>query len=377
MSTVSLAARSAEFLQSKAPQIPASPSLVGLDGFVDTILHVVATRQSRDSYARMTSMAEFGKRIGAASGLSANFEMVTQMVKLGGNGPIMANALGAYGSPVTYIGNLGAPNIHPVFADFAQRAEVISLAEPGYTDAIEFDDGKLMFGKHGSLREVNWENLAAHIPADAMASRFEASSLIALVNWTMLTGMTDIFEQLLKLVMPKLKKRPWIFFDLADPAKRTREDIATGLGLIARFQQHANVILGLNLQEGRQIGEVLGFPACEETHEDVAAHASKIRERLAINTVVIHPVAFAAAADGGGTAAVQGPYIEKPKITTGAGDHFNAGFCIARILGAPVDTSLQIGVGTSGFYVRTAQSPSAADMVEFLRGCEDPGCHEG
>jgi sugar/nucleoside kinase (ribokinase family) len=368
MSNSLLAARAADFLGNNAAQIPSSPSLVGLDGFVDTILHVVATRQSADSYTRLASMAEFGGRISAAAGLSANFEMVTQMVKLGGNGPIMANALGAYGSPVTYVGNLGSPNIHPVFADFAARAEVISLAEPGYTDAFEFDDGKLMFGKHGSLREVNWNNLTAHVPVGKMAAKFENAALVALVNWTMLTGMTHIFEQLLEEVMPKLKKRTWMFFDLADPAKRTREDIATVLGLIARFQEHANVILGLNLQEGRQIGEVLGFPACEETHEAVAAHAVKIREKLGVNTVVIHPVAFAAAADETGSAAVQGPYIEKPKITTGAGDHFNAGFCIGRVLGAPVDVSLQIGVGTSGFYVRTAKSPTAADMVEFLRG---------
>jgi sugar/nucleoside kinase (ribokinase family) len=368
MSTSMLAARAADFLGAQASRIPASPSLVGLDGFVDTILHVVATRQSADSYTRMASMADFGSRISAAAGLSANFEMVTQMVKLGGNGPIMANALGAYGSPVTYVGNLGAPNIHPVFADFAERAEVISLAEPGYTDAFEFDDGKLMFGKHGSLREVNWNNLTAHVPVGRMVSKFENSALVALVNWTMLTGMTDIFAQLLDEVMPKLKKRTWMFFDLADPAKRTREDIAAALGLIARFQEHADVILGLNLQEGRQIGEVLGFAPCGETHQEVAAHAVKIREKLGVHTVVIHPVAFAAAADADGSAAVQGPFIEKPKITTGAGDHFNAGFCIGRILGAPVDVSLQIGVGTSGFYVRTAKSPSAADMVEFLRG---------
>jgi len=112
---------------------------------------------------------------------------------------------------------------------------------------------------------------------------------------------------------------------------------------------------------------VLGFPSCEETHEAVAAHAAKIREKLGVETVVIHPVSFAAAADATGTAAVQGPFIEKPKITTGAGDHFNAGFCIGRMLEAPLDVSLQIGVGTSGFYVRSAKSPTVEDMVSFLR----------
>ena len=367
MSKSTLAGAAADLLSSKGGTLAGSRSLVGLDGFVDTILHVVATRESAEKYTRMASMADFGGRISAAAGLSANFELVPQMVKLGGNGPIMANALDAYGSPVTYVGILGSPNIHPVFADFAERAEVISLAEPGYTDAIEFDDGKLMFGKHLSLREVNWENLLAHVPLERMVKLFNESALVALVNWTMLTGMSRIFEELLGQVMPKVKEPRWIFFDLADPAKRTREDIAAAIGLIAKFQKHAKVILGLNLQEGRQIGEVLGFPPCEETHEAVAAHAAKIREKLGVETAVIHPVSFAAAADANGTAAVQGPYIEKPKITTGAGDHFNAGFCIARILGAPLDVSLQIGVGTSGFYVRSAQSPTVGDMVNFLR----------
>ena len=367
MGNASLAGQTADFLSSCADTLPESPSLVGLDGFVDTILHVVATRESAESYTRMGSMAEFGRRIGAAAGLSANFEMVPQMVKLGGNGPIMANALGAYGSPVTYVGNLGAPNIHPVFADFAARANVISLAEPGYTDAIEFDDGKLMFGKHLSLREVNWEILLEHIPLGRLVKLFNDSSLIALVNWTMLTAMTRIFEELLGKVMPLVTEPRWIFFDLADPAKRTREDIARAVGLIARFQKHAKVILGLNLQEGRQIGEVLGFAPCEETHEAVAAHAARIRAKLGVETVVIHPVSFAAAADATGSAAVQGPFVEKPMITTGAGDHFNAGFCVGRMLGAPLDVSLQIGVGTSGFYVRTAKSPTVGDTVGFLR----------
>lgn len=367
MSHASLAAMAADLLSSRADTLPKSPSLVGLDGFVDTILHVVATRESAEEYTRLSSMAEFGQKISGAAGLSANFEMVPQMVKLGGNGPIMANALQAYGSPVTYVGLLGAPNIHPVFADFAARAEVISLAEPGYTDAIEFDDGKLMFGKHLSLREVNWENLLEHIPLERLLKIFNDSALIALVNWTMLTGMTRIFEELLKKVMPLVTEPRWIFFDLADPAKRRREDISKAIDLMARFQQQAKVILGLNLQEGRQIGEVLGLPACEERPEAVAAHAALIREKLGVETVVIHPVTFAAAADAKGTAAVQGPFIDKPKITTGAGDHFNAGFCIARMLGAPLDVSLQIGVGTSGFYVRTAKSPTVEDMVSFLR----------
>lgn len=345
-----------------------SPVLVGFDGFVDTILHVVKTRESAKKYTRLEKLPEFGARITSASGLSANMEMVTQMVKLGGNGPIMANALGAFGLPITYVGNLGAPAIHPVFGELAQRAKVHSIAEPGYTDALEFDDGKLMFGKHESLKQVNWANLIKHLPEEELVRIFSASSLIALVNWTMLTEMTGILQKLLTKVAPALEgEKRWLFFDLADPAKRSREDLLGVLKLIARFQKYFRVILGLNLQESRQAGEVLDLAGPAEVHADVTEHAELIRARLKIETVVIHPTHFAAAADARGATHVVGPFTLKPKITTGAGDHFNAGFCIGRLLGLDLAGSLQLGVATSGFYVTRAKSPGLGEMVKYLR----------
>ncbi len=341
--------------------------LVGLDGFVDTILHVVETRDSATEFTRMTAMGRFAERIAAAAGFSANFEFVPQMVKLGGNGPIMANALGSYGPAITYLGNLGSPTVHPVFTEFSQRARVISIAEPGYTDAIEFDDGKLMCGKHASLGEITWENILKHLPEDQLLAQFSDSALIALVNWTMLPAMSAIFEKILTDVAPKLTgERRWIFFDLADPAKRTDSDIAAALDLIARFQQHFRAILGLNLQESRRIGSVLGLTLADDSHEAVTAHAVAIREKLGLETVVVHPTHFAAAADIHGATYAAGPFTAKPKITTGAGDHFNAGFCIGRLLGSDIEESLQIGVATSGFYVRNAQSPTLDDLREFL-----------
>lgn len=355
-------------IRAARPQLAASRVLVGFDGFVDTILHVVARRESATKYTRLDQMRGFASKIDAAAGLSANFEFVTQMVKLGGNGPIMANALGSYGTPVTYIGNLGAPNIHSVFADFTQRATVHSIAEPGYTDAIEFEDGKLMCGKHQSLKDVNWANLIAHVPEEKLIEIFAGSSLIALVNWTMLPHMTAIWQKIATRIAPKLMgEKRWLFIDLADPAKRSPEDIAVALKQIAKFEKHFRVILGLNLPESRQIGEVLGFKAPDETYGTVTHHASQIQHALKIDTVVIHPTQFAAAADANGATHVVGPFTGKPKITTGAGDHFNAGFCVGRLLGLDLAASLQIGVATSGFYVRNAKSPRLEDLNKFLR----------
>jgi hypothetical protein len=313
-------------------------------------------------------MGAYAKRIEAAAGLSANFEFVTQMVKLGGNGPIMANALGTYGSPITYIGSLGSPAVHPVFADLAKRATVYSISDPGFTDAIEFDDGKLMCGKHESLKQVNWPNLIRHIPEPKLLKIFSDSTLIALVNWTMLPGMSGIFKKVLARIAPKLKgPKRWFFLDLADPAKRTAEDIEALLKLVTKFEKTFNTILGLNLQESRQIGEVLGIGLKDESFEAVTQHAAEIREALGIHTVVIHPTSFAAAADPTGATHVVGPFTPKPKITTGAGDHFNAGFCTGRLLDLGLAESLQIGVATSGYYVRHAKSPRLDDLKKFLQ----------
>ena len=60
--------------------LAAAPALVGLDGFVDTILHVVKQRESATKFLRTTAMREFATKIDGAAGLSANFEFVTQMV---------------------------------------------------------------------------------------------------------------------------------------------------------------------------------------------------------------------------------------------------------------------------------------------------------
>jgi hypothetical protein len=355
-------------LKTAADRLKQTKVLVGFDGFVDTILHVVKTRESASKYTRVERMTEFSEKIAEAAGRSANMEMVVQMRKLGGNGPIMANALGAYSTEVTYIGNLGYPAVHPVFAEFAKKASVFSVAEPGYTDAIEFDDGKLMFGKHESLKEVNWANLIAQIPEAKLVKIFAQSSFIAMVNWTMLTQMKGIFQKVASVIAPKLKgERRTLFFDLADPAKRSREDIAEALKQIAKFEKHFRVVLGMNFSESQQVGEVLGLRAPTETHDAVRQHAVAIRELLKIDKVVIHPTHFAAAADAQGSACVEGPFTAKPKITTGAGDHFNAGFSLGCILKLSLEESLQIGVATSGFYVRNAKSPTLNDLKKFLK----------
>jgi len=86
-----------------------------------------------------------------------------------------------------------------------------------------------------------------------------------------------------------------------------------------------------------------------------------------VDTVVIHPTAYALASGPDGVFITDGPFTPKPKITTGAGDHFNSGFCLGKLLGFATGQSLLTGVTTSGYYVRSGQSPTIANLADMLR----------
>jgi hypothetical protein len=368
MNTPELRKRCASQLQAAADRVTGLMAFIGLDGFVDDIVHVVDRRESAEQYTRLPMMAQWGERIRAAAGKSTNIELVSQRTKLGGNGPIMANAMASFGLKVTYLGNLGYPNLHPVFSEFAKRAELHSIAEPGYTDAVEFEDGKVMLGKHHSLKQVNWTNIQSRCGQDKFAAHVTGSDLVGFVNWTMLPYMNEIWSATLREVCPNLAgPRRKFFFDLADPEKRTAADITKALELIAAFEKYFDVILGLNEKEASEIGKNLGLNTSDHSVKGLAKLGRDILQRVPVGTLVIHPTAYALAVNQQSVSIVEGPFTPKPLITTGAGDHFNAGFCLARLLGLDNELSLLTGVTTSGFYVRTAKSPAVSDLIGLLR----------
>ena len=355
-------------LEAVASRVPELSAFVGLDGFVDEILHVVDKRHDADRFDRVPTIASYGQRLVAAAGRSTNVELVRAMTKLGGNGPIMANALASFGLRVSYLGALGYPALHPVFDEFSRRAEVASICDPGLTDALEFDDGKILVGKHYTLKEVNWANICTRYGKDRFALKFASADLVGFVNWTMLPFMSDIWASIQSELLPGLLgERRKLFVDLADPEKRLPSDIERALDLIARFQSRFDVILGLNEKEAYEIARVLGLDATPRDPEGLAALTLDIHSRVPVTTLVVHPVAYALASDGSAVEVVEGPVCRKPRITTGAGDHFNSGFCLGKLLGLSNADAVLCGVSTSGHYVRTAKSPSVADLVHLMR----------
>jgi hypothetical protein len=346
--------------------------VVGFDGFIDYIIDVVATRTDTTSYTSIPTIADFGRRISEAAGKSANFELVVKKSKIGGNGPIMANALCSYQYGVTAIGLLGAGAIDPVFAPLAERAKrTISLGAAASTDALEFSDGKLMLGKLLPMETVTYDNLLkATGGVSGLKNLLKDAPGVATVNWTMTLGMTKIWTAIAKDVLPGLRtsRGKW-FIDLADPAKRTVGDITAALDAMKALQVHTDVVLGLNEMECRQILGVLGlsWPAITPEWEAAREACVKIRAHLGLSRVMCHLVRSAAEASVESSHGVDGFFDPKPMITTGAGDHFNAGYFAALLAGLPPRDALMIGGATSGHYVRTAVSPSRQQVIEFLR----------
>lgn len=343
-------------------------AVLGFDGFVDQILHVVKTRTDANNYIRMETLKEFGEFICNAAGLSANVEFIPIKNKLGGNGPIMSNALSTYNLNVTYIGAVGESSINPVFHEMSEKSTVLNISNPGLTDAVEFLDGKLMIGKRECLKDVNWIKIKEKIGLEKLTSIFDEANLVGLENWTMLPYMSEIWNGLINEVLPNLKSKTnkYIFFDLADPENRLQEDIIEAISTIKKFSSKFKVILGLNEKEAYEIGNVLNIcKANEKSSLDILIKS--IAEKIGIYCLVVHPVKEAYAICNNTIYHTLGPYDPNPKLTTGAGDNFNAGFCFGQVLGLSPQLSLVLGTATSGFYVRNAQSPNIENLILFLK----------
>jgi hypothetical protein len=347
--------------------------IIGFDGFVDEIIHVVDKRVDSENFKRIDTIEELGNRIIRASGLSTNIELVPTIRKIGGNGPIMCNAFAMHNPSLTYMGALGYPSIDDVFKVMEDKVKLYSFATNGHTDALEFDDGKLLLGKMQSLNNVTYENLIKAVGKKTFVNLLSDTDLFANVNWSMLPYLTDLWEKLAKNIvpiLPKREKKPYFFVDLADPEKRENEEIKAALDMLKSFTDKFFVVLGLNKKEAYDIANVLDlFDDQSLKHMQVSLEDLNIalQEYLDIDCVVIHPVDRSCCVIGGNFFMEEGPYISKPKLSTGAGDNFNAGFMLGLLLGLTPDQALLTGMSTSGFYVRNARSPKFAELYTFMK----------
>lgn len=338
---------------------------IGFDGFTDEIVRAVDLRVDPYTFTPIETIGDFADRIFKASGKSCNIELVCEQKRIGGNGPIMAQALLEGGHRIILAGAVGQGTVEPLFTPLAERCEqVAALCPSGHTDAVEFNDGKVLLGKMNTLPEICYETLTEQIAEERLFAILEACTLFVSANWTMLPHMNSLWKALLKRVICRCQeKRRTMWVDLADTTKRPIGDLKEALQLLPLFQPKFHVMLGLNHAELQQVYYAL----TGKSEERALEMAEQVYRELGLHGIIIHAPQFAIAVSEEKAVQIEAPYCPNPKTVTGGGDHFNAGYCNALLFGLPIEGCLIAAVATSGFYVRYAKSPSMAELAHFLQ----------
>lgn len=339
--------------------------LCGFDGFIDTFIRVQSP----------ATMAGFGPKVTAAAGISTSFPVMHQGDKFGGNGPLFATALHdihAGNIDITYAGAVGDGEMLPIFKDAldGRMRRVHALARPAHSTCMEFADGKIMLSDMRACADVTWKRLLECMEHDGVRGELAEADFISAVNWGKLPNAGEIWSNLAEVLtgagVPA--KKVVFFMDLAEFETRPREHREDLLGRLTGITRQCATMLGFNLKEAWQMGEVFGpdFSGRKDP-EAVAELAGYLRSNIDVDRIIIHPNDGAALADDAGVTYVAGPYCRDPLISTGAGDNFGAG-CLAGALRGMDDAGILLtGNAASGYFVRTGRSPTFAQMAGLLR----------
>jgi len=338
--------------------------MIGFDGYVDS-LYAVIHKKSGAEKQFFKDISGFADHIKALSGKSGQVELSLKEIKIGGNAPIMSQAMGALGFQVHCLGTLGFPKIYPVFEDLHANIQVHSLENPGQSDAFEFNDGKLIFSDCGSFDYFNWEKIKERIGIDDLKKIYFDSQLVAAVDWVNLPHASNIWQGLLEeIVKPNGPIGKKFFFDLCDPSRKSKVEIREALQIISRYSEFGEVTLGLNENETNIVFDALENPDKKDSSTEEKAEA--IFDNMKIACLLIHPVNRSFAITQKGLVQVEGKLVEEPKILTGGGDNFNAGYALGCLMDLEMEERLLLGMGCSGAYIQNGKSSDLEELEKYL-----------
>lgn len=355
----------AQLLAERVGSIAAKRATVGFDGYTDELLHVVEHRQNAENYQPFQTIKDFGTAIAGNAG-SSGLEIVTKAIKVGGNGPILAEALARLGLPVTCVGLFGWPETAEVFSRMSPNCELISMGQPAHTLAFEFTDGKLMFGRHENLNDITWKTLVERVGVNRLRQYYAQSDLVGITNWSEMIHANDLWNGILLHCMPQadLKRDRYIFFDLADPIKRAERELQAAVELIEGFGPYGKTVLGLNLKEAGILYRVLYGE--DPGNMDFLQLGPKIKEKLAVNLLCLHSARLAAAFEGDAIHVQKCLTIKTPKLLTGCGDNFNAGLSLGLLMALPLDDCLSAGICTAAYYIENGYSATVEQLIAYM-----------
>ncbi len=340
-------------------------AFLGFDACIDLLVRIVKEKKENEITGYFSDSSQFGSFLMNLDNKSCGLELQTKLSKIGGNMVITANALGSLGVKVDCIGTFGLPDILPVFKTMSPNCSIETIGDTITATALEFNNSKVIMFDPGPYASLTWTGIRDHLGVDRLIKMISGKQLISFLNWSEIDNSSDIWEGMLNEILPFIKmegEKPDFFSDISDCSRKSGNEIKKAVELLGRFKQYFKVTLSLNQNEADLVAK-----ACDIIHiNDDQVFIKQLWQTSGVDTLIIHRTKDAIAYDGNSFEMSETFFCSEPKILTGGGDNFNAGFCLALLNNLNLDQSLVVANAVSGSYVKNGISPDVNSLIKFL-----------
>ena len=349
---------------SKVQETPKS-AFLGFDACIDSIVKIVREKNGGEITSFFSDSDQFGKFLVNLGNKSCGLELQTKLSKIGGNMVISSNALGNLGVKADCVGTFGYPEILPVFHSMSPNCTLHTIADTINATALEFDNSKVIMFDPGPYNNLTWDGITSIISPENLRKLIEGKQLIALVNWSEIDNSSQLWNGILTDILPSLEdssEKTHFFSDLSDCSRKSKAEIREAIDLLGQFRKKYKVTLSLNQNEAELVANAL------EISPDVPDRTfiKNLFDKMNLDILVIHRVRDALVYDGEKYEFCDTFLCKEPKVLTGGGDNFNAGFCYALLCDLDLFQSLVVANAVSGSYVKNGTSPDLNALEEFI-----------
>lgn len=272
--------------------------------------------------------------------------------------PYLTRGAGILGLDVTSIGMMGGNGrVEEPFSNLP--CNPYSFAPPGESTCMEFRDGKVLLAPSYTLPSGGWDMILKATAGKAV-DWIRDADVLALVNWSELSFSHLLWERTYEhgLKESDCNKHKIAFFDLCDISRKTNQEIDGVLKLIGRYSQKRRTILSLNENEALIIGQALG-----SAMQQLEKLGKGLRVQYKIDEILIHTRKKSLLLTNRGCYHRETIFVENPKLSTGAGDHFNAASCLGAVMELTEEQRLQFANQYTSLYVTTGKTPTLEQTV--------------